>query len=378
MKTAGRSQTMVDPSEPGYFELGELFSRARDAVIVGDAETGRVVLWNDAATTLFGYTAEEASGLLMEDLIPESFKQAHRTGLQRFARSGHGAVVDSGRVVELPAVRKDGSDVSIELSLTPMGSERLDGRYVMAIVRDVTERKKMLERLQDLDELKNTFIATMAHDVRSPMAAVGGFAEILRAEWGELQEKDRERVLDGISRSAATVGRLADDVLVVAALDSGEVPYEKQAVDLDSAIANVLQEMRAANPSLAFDTQNHSSGARVWADPVRLWQVLTNLLSNAVAFSPDEGRVEVSVRRMDDLMEVSVHDQGPGIEIGDRARLFQAFSQIAEPASGTRNRSTGLGLYICRVIVQAHGGAIWLESTPEAGTRFSFTIPIAD
>lgn len=122
--------------------------RTHDAVVVTGASDGRVVLWNDAAVRVFGYGRDEALGLLIEDLVPDSHKAAHRAGLERYARDGHGDLIDSGAAVELPAVHKDGRSLSIELSLTPLRPAALPGRYAMAIVRDVTERKHLEDELR--------------------------------------------------------------------------------------------------------------------------------------------------------------------------------------------------------------------------------------
>lgn len=382
----------VQPIEVRSLGLDELFYRIRDAVIVGDAGTGRVLLWNDAAVRLFGYTAAEAIGLTIEDLVPASLKAAHRRGLERFAQTGHGALVDSSQIVELPAVRKDGAEIIVELSLTPLESERLPGRYAMAVVRDVTERRHaekrvqealelerdVTRRLRDLDELKNVFVATVAHDVRSPMAAIIGFAEMLRDASDRLDEPGRERALEAILRSARSVVRLVEDVLQVAALDSGELPYNIEPVDLPPIARRAVDEAQAAHPETRFAVELDDEAARVSADPERLWQILTNLIANAARFSPPAGVVVVSARRAANAMiEVGVSDSGPGIPERERPRLFEKFARLdTEPREGVP-RGTGLGLYLCRALVEAQGGRIWLDGSVERGATFRFTLPAA-
>ena len=142
---ATHARRQVDPHQLG---LGAVFFRTRDAVIVADASLGRIVLWNDAAAHMFGYTAAEAVGLLVEDLVPEELKAQHRAGLARYGRDDTGVLLESGMVVELPAVRKDGSQFWVELSLTPLAAEPLASRYAMAMVRDVTDRKASEELLR--------------------------------------------------------------------------------------------------------------------------------------------------------------------------------------------------------------------------------------
>ena len=141
------------PLEPHDLGLGEVFQQTSDAVIVAEAKGGRVVAWNDAAVRLFGYTRDEANGLLVEDLVPSSLKERHRDGITRFAQDGRGYLVDSGSPIALPAVRKDGSEFSVELSLSTLRPRGVPGRYAMAIVRDATLRKQLEGELQRSYEL---------------------------------------------------------------------------------------------------------------------------------------------------------------------------------------------------------------------------------
>ena len=130
---------------PGDFGIGRLLDRIHDAVVVADADTGRIVLWNPAAEALFGYSAAEALGLPIEVLIPERLKAQHRAGLAQYCATGHGAAIDSQVPLELPAVRKTGEEVAIELSLSPLDDVIADGRLELAIIRDLSERKQVME-----------------------------------------------------------------------------------------------------------------------------------------------------------------------------------------------------------------------------------------
>ena len=130
---------------PRDLEIGTLFERIRDAAIVADAKTQQIVLWNQAATIIFGYSTSEALGMRVEALVPEYLKDKHRAGIARYAETGHGPYIDSPRLLELPALRNGGEEIYIELSLSPIGPvDDADGseRYVLAIVRDITQRKR--------------------------------------------------------------------------------------------------------------------------------------------------------------------------------------------------------------------------------------------
>jgi PAS domain S-box-containing protein len=387
-----RAPGWTDPpgAEVEAFGLGELFHRARDAVIVGDASSGRIVLWNNSAAQLFGYTEAEALDLLVEDLVPPTLKDLHRQGLARYAASGRGVLIDSGQVIELPARRKDGSEIQVELTLTPLTSESFpETRFVLAVVRDVTERhradeklrealereREANERLRKLDDLKNQFVAMVAHDLRSPLTSVTGYASLLRQRWKELEDSQRDEFFNAISLSAGRIIKLVDDVLEGAALESGEVPYNIEPFDVAALVRRTIEDMRAAFPEIEFSVEIEEALPQALGDEGRCWQVLTNLLSNAVKFTPVDRPIEVSAQAREAFVHVTVQDHGAGIAPKDVSRLFERFSRVNAGSALRETQSTGLGLFLCRTIVEAQGGRIWVETEPGRGARFTFSLP---
>ena len=382
-----------EPIEPAQLGIGSLFDRVRDAVVVGDAASGRIVLWNAAAEDLFGYTREEAFGLLIEDLVPAELKTQHRIGISRYAREGRGPIIDSQSLIELPALRKDGSRVVVEFTLTPLEGATLGGPFVLAILRDATARtelhRKMEEteralrdalarereasrRLREIDELRAIFVAMVAHDVRSPLTSVKGFANYLAGQWENLPPQERLVALQSIERSVDRVARLAEDVLLVAALETGSVPINAEPVRIADAIRDALESLDSGD--VRFE-QRLESDLRVIADPHRLWQVLTNLFGNAVKFAAGDRPVEIEVRHEGSDVELKVRDHGPGIPREDRSRLFERFARRDDARAVP---GSGLGLYIAHQLVGLMGGEIDIADDADiAGTTFVIRLPAA-
>jgi PAS domain S-box-containing protein len=160
----------MDPQDLG---IGRLFERIRDAVIVADAESQRIMLWNPGATGMFGYSSSEALELKVEALVPEPLQAQHRAGIARYAKTGHGSYIDSHEVLELPAVRKDGEHISIELSLGPISpvheADGSGGRFVLAIIRDITERKRIEEEVRQLNRDLEKRVAERTEQLKRAM-----------------------------------------------------------------------------------------------------------------------------------------------------------------------------------------------------------------
>lgn len=232
------------------------------------------------------------------------------------------------------------------------------------------QQRETIRRLEELDQLKDEFVATIAHDMRSPLTTVVGTAELLRDRWRDLDDRSRLDMAKTIEDSASALADFAEEVLDVAALDSGRFRFDIRPFDVAALVQRTVDHFRAAAGSRPILARLQPALPMAVGDERRTWQVLTNLISNALKFSSPDGPVEVSASHSSDGIEVSVRDHGQGIENDQLAEVFDRFTRL----SGS-DRGAGLGLYISKSMVEAQGGRIWVESSPGVGSVFSFSLP---
>jgi signal transduction histidine kinase len=231
-------------------------------------------------------------------------------------------------------------------------------------------------RLRELDRLKSDFLGNVSHELRTPLASIKGFVDnLLDGVAGGLAVRQRHylvRVRDNADR----LGRMVSDLLDLTRIEAGKVELTLQALDAGEAVSEAVETFRPiarARPvGLILDVE---PGLRVWADGDKLQQILTNLVSNAVKFTPGGGQVTVrGCRRGSTTVRLDVQDSGPGIAPQDRERVFDKFYQVGR-TEGERPDGTGLGLTIARHLVELHGGRIWVEAAPGSGATFALELP---
>jgi signal transduction histidine kinase len=232
---------------------------------------------------------------------------------------------------------------------------------------------RALSRLREFDRLKDEFIAIVSHELRTPLTSVYGAAMTL--EHHALDEQRRRELLEILVAEAARLSRLLDDILWVSRVDSGRARPSIKRVEPLPLVAEVVDATRTHLPAgISLELLHEAGSSDVAADPDKLRQVLVNLIENAVKYS-DAGQIEVRLNRRNGRVRFSIRDQGPGIPPSHQERIFEKFYRL-DPNMTHGVGGTGLGLYICRQLVESMDGNIWVESEPGEGATFSFELPV--
>ncbi len=342
-----------------------IIESAQDAFIGMDFE-GRITDWNSQAEKLFGWTRSEVLGRPFADtLLPPRFAGATRAALQQFLERGDAPVV--GRTIERLMVSRDGAEIPVEVKIGLVNTGTL--RLFSAFVQDISRRK-------EVDRLKNEFISTVSHELRTPMTAIYASLSLLESGMAGDLPADVHRLIGISSKSCERLIRLINDVLDVEKIQSGQMQYDLRRQPLRPLVEQAIGDTGAfaAEFGVRFD---FGTGAEpvVLADADRIVQVTVNLLSNAAKFSPPGASVQVRLEVLPGVARVAVTDHGAGVPPDFRERVFERFAQ-ADGSDRRQKGGTGLGLNICRSIVQAHGGRIDFASEP-GRTEFFFELPLA-
>jgi signal transduction histidine kinase len=262
-------------------------------------------------------------------------------------------------------------ETGTELQLTPGDVDAAGDELGIGVsLRDVTREK-------ELDQMKSQLLATVSHELRTPLASIKGFATTLLRQDVDWDDASRREFLHIIDEESDRLSELIGNLLDMSRVEAGALRVVPETIDLLPIIHETAEEFQVLTRDHDFSIQVPLSLPRVYADPRRARQVLRNLLENAVKYSPNGGEISVAAYELPDRLRVCVSDQGLGIKPEDAERLFEQFFQV-DSASTRRVGGSGLGLSICKAIVEAHGGSIWVESEPGKGSTFCFTLPFKE
>jgi len=323
-----------------------------DGIFLLDRQ-GKVRLWNKAAELLSCLPAERALGQPLEALLPEWQALAPRI-----------AIAEDGAMARPSTLPLQIGDKDLWLSFAAVRTA--DG--VIYACRDVTSEQR-------LEEEKTDLVATISHELRTPMSAVYGAAKTLLREDVEFPAERRRQLLEMIATQAARLSQITDELLLTSRLDRGELPVDSEPVDIADIVDETVEALAPQLPdSTEIEVEIPNDVGAASGDRDRIQQVLVNLLDNAVKYGA--APVKVRAYRIDGVIRICVADAGPGIALADQPRIFEKFYR-ADPQLARSPGGTGLGLYISRELAQRMGGRLELESDGAAGTTFVVELPQA-
>lgn len=346
-----------------------LIEQLPEAIVVAEPGPERISLVNRQASVLLGWDIQppvpletflERNPRLDIDGTPLA---ESKNPLFRVLRGG-----ETLSHFELTLIRPDGKRVTELVNAAPLRDT--DGTINAAIVvfQDITA-------IKDADQIKDDFLSLVSHELRTPLTTIQGDAHLLQSQ-AQLDPETRDLLLSDIYRESYRLATLVENMVQLANVRAGRFSMETEPVHLESLIEKAVKVVREASPDRQF-TIRVQSRLLANADPGSVDQVLRNLLTNAVKYSPEPLPIDVTAERADGMVVISVGDRGPGIDEEDLAGVFERFTR----GTGERAKRTsgmGLGLYLSKHLVEAHGGRVWIEQPPNGGTRVRFTLPVEE
>ncbi len=386
--SSGQDITKRQQAEIALRESEEIFraigSAAQDAIIMMD-DQGNISYWNNAAERIFGYSKEEAVGQHLHRLIiPQQYQSSYAQGFINFVKTGCGGAI--GKTLEVSTIHKSGLEFPVEISLS---SAKLREHWAaIGIARDITERKqteaqlkRQNETLVKLNQDKNEFLAIAAHDLKNPLSAILGLAEEIQESFDELSKAELLEFSGIIQDSAERMFQLITNLLDVNIIESGKVNISLKSIDILPILCKLVTDYhkKAQAKQIILQAQELFETQETFiavVDENTVHQILDNLISNAVKYSPQNKQIYIRIDKKAHSIRCEIQDEGPGLSKLDQQKLFGKFTRLTtKPTAG--EHSTGLGLFIVKKLVDAMNGQVWCESELEQGATFIVEFPIS-
>jgi hypothetical protein len=346
---------------------------------------GFITSWNPGAERLKGYTRDEIIGEHFSRFYPPEAIERGKPAQLLAAAVADGSVEDEGW-----RLRKDRTVFWADVVITALRGTDGQLRGFGKVTKDVTERKRtedslreviarereVAEQLRTMDKTKDEILSVVAHDLRGPLAVLDGMLETLDDGWDELTAEEKRDAIRRMANSTTRLRGLVNDVLDVTRIDTGDLRYDITAFDADALVRSVVGDIAGIGAARVQIEPSTTGAAMARGDEQRTWQVLGNLLSNALKFSSSDLLVHLRVVDTDTgEVRFEVEDHGPGVPVEDRDRIFEKFSRATDAA--VRGDGTGLGLYIAESLAQGQGGRILVEGEVGEGSTFTLVLPKA-
>jgi len=361
-------QSLRDSEE----QFRALLEAAPDAIVIVD-EHGMIVLVNALTISMFGYSRAELLGEPVEMLMPIRFRHPHRGLREGYLVDPKTREMDGG--LNLLGRRKDGKEFPIEVSLSPLETKK--GRLVSSAIRDITERKRIEAELniakasaENASRAKSDFLSSMSHELRSPLNAILGFAQLLDA--GSPQPTPRQKTsVNQILHAGWYLLELINEILDLAMIESGKLSLSLESISLGEVLddCQAMIEPQAQTSGISISYPQFVSPCIIKADRTRVKQVFLNLLSNAIKYNRVGGSIEVTCKcDMPENVRINICDTGEGLSAEKLAQLFQPFNRLGQETGS--EEGTGIGLVVSKRLVELMGGSIGVESTVGVGSVF--------
>ena len=398
-------------TESNYLQQGmadseALFQHATEGILVVNQQ-GEIVRINPSAEKLFGYISNELVGKKIEILIPQRFAHNHTDHRDKYANNPHSRPMGLG--MELWGLKKDGSEFPLEISLSPFQSP--EGRYIMAFIMDITIRRQAeekqknysvelerqvknrtlileeaiqelektkkelhlaLQKEKELNELKSRFVSMASHEFRTPLTTMMSSLSLV-TRYGENNDKDNQlKHVGKIKNSINNLTDILNDFLSVSKLEEGKVENLPEPLDIKLFMGEIISDMQSMAAAEQLIVQHHVGKSQVNVDRKLLKNILFNLISNAIKFSPADATIDLHILVNNSTVRIDVSDRGIGISKEDQKHLFERFFR---GQNATHIQGTGLGLNIVARYAELMNASLDFVTEENKGTTFTIIIP---
>jgi signal transduction histidine kinase len=360
---------LFERAEAQQLRLQLIIDQLPEAIVLVEASPERVTLANRQASVLLGWDIEEATPLV--DFVRRNPRRHADGTIMRFDEVPMVRSLRNGEVIhqrEIEITRPYDPPITLLVNSAPLRDERDTITGTIVVFQDIT-------KISDAEQLKDDFLSLVSHELRTPLTTIQGGAHILHENRDDLDDVTRQALITDIHYESRRLGTLVENMVQLANIRAGRFAMETEPVPVHMLATRAVAAVSESAPDREFQIAVDRE-LMVEGDFARLDQVVRNLLYNAVKYAPDETRIDVSATCLDNLATISVRDYGPGIDPEDLPHVFERFQRGASAVAGQR-AGMGLGLYLCKHLVEAHGGQIWIERPHDGkgGAEACFTIP---
>jgi len=353
--------TDIKQAEEKSAKLAAIIESSDDAIISKTLESV-ITSWNDSAERMFGYTAEEIIGETIYKLIPPDRQDEEPRIISRLKTGERVEHFETQRMT------KHGTLLDVSLSISPVKDKQGNIIGVSKIVRDITERK--------LDEnRKNDFIGMVSHELKTPLTSLTAIVQVLSARLKNSGDAFVPGALDKATLQVKRMTNMINGFLNISRLESGKILIEKRPFKVDQLLREMIDEAELTVSTHQIEFAG-CGDLEVNADRDKIGSVISNLISNAIKYSPKGKVVQVKCEASDETLTVSIKDEGIGINPDDMEKVFDRYYRVVTDYN-QHISGFGIGLYLSAEIIKRHDGRIWVESEPGVGSTFYFALPLA-